>query len=87
MSFFQIMRINTKYNVLYVKGHNVPGPTHAYVRIYDTALNQKRTGDGHPKPMPTFYPEDSPEEIREEYFDDELFQFSQDSIKYEEEEQ
>ena len=37
--------------------------------------------------MPTYYPEDSKEEIPEEYFDEELFQFTDDSIKYEEEEQ
>ena len=77
------MRINTKYNILYLKGFNVAGPPHAYVRIYDTQIPSKQ----RTMPMPTYYPEDSTEEIPEEYFDEELFQFTNDSIVYADEEQ
>ena len=63
----------------------MPGPTHAYVRIYDSAFSKYRPLEGHSNPMPTFYPEDATEEIEEEYFDDDLFQFTEDSIKYLEE--
>ena len=80
------MRINTKYNILYVRGLNVCGPTHAYIRIYDSVLHKHRTAEGLNYPMPTYYPEDSTEEIPEEYFEDTLFQFTDDSIQYEEEE-
>ena len=83
--FLQILRMNTKYNILYVKGMNVPGPTHAYVRIYDTMLNHRKSVEGNTHPMPTYYPEDDSEEIQEEYFDNEIFQFTDDSIKYEDE--
>ena len=61
----------------------MPGPPHAYVRIYDTLV----AGKQHTMPMPTYYPEDSTEEIPEEYFDEELFQFTNDSIVYADEEQ
>lgn len=33
----EVMRINTKYNVIYVKGQCVPGLTGAYVYIFDAA--------------------------------------------------
>lgn len=50
------MRINTKYNVIYVKGPNIPGPPRSYVRILDTVLPLKRhLLDSNPPPMPTIY--------------------------------
>ncbi|KAL3858596.1 hypothetical protein ACJMK2_008868 [Sinanodonta woodiana] len=81
----KIWRIDTKYNVLYVTGYSVPGPTHGYVRVYDTVLKHKREHlieNGNPPPMPTFYPEDGKEPIPEEYLDDELFNFNNESISY-----
>ncbi|ELT91781.1 hypothetical protein CAPTEDRAFT_177551 [Capitella teleta] len=82
----KIWRMNTKYNVLYVMGGNLPGPNHCYVRIYDSQLPthvQQRAQK--PPPMPTFYPElDASEPIPEEIFDDELFEFTEPSIVYEE---
>ena len=38
---FQVVRINTKYNVLYVRGRAIPGETGAYVYIYDTNVTHK----------------------------------------------
>ncbi|XP_060080259.1 large ribosomal subunit protein uL3m-like [Ylistrum balloti] len=78
----KILRINTKYNVLYLKGH-LPGPVHCYTRIYDTALMFKRRDNVDGPPMPTFFSEDTSEQVEEEYFDDEIFQFSSPSIKFE----
>ncbi|XP_069112027.1 large ribosomal subunit protein uL3m-like [Argopecten irradians] len=80
----KIMRINTKYNILYLKGV-LPGPNHCYTRIYDTTLRKRRQEDGEGPPMPTFYNEDTSEELEEEYFDDDLFQFSSQSVNFEEE--
>lgn len=38
-------------------------------------------------PMPTWFPEDENEALAEELFDDELFQFTQPTITYEETQQ
>ena len=77
----RIWRVNTKYNVLYVMGQNIPGPTHCYVRIMDSQLrNRKRDRLEMPPPMPTYYPEDGP--VQEELFDDELHQFSDPTITF-----
>ncbi|CAC5419863.1 RP-L3 [Mytilus coruscus] len=81
----RILRINTKYNVLYVTG-TTPGGNHCYVRIMDTCLpNRRREIQNHP-PMPTFYPEDVKDPIEEEYFDETLFDFKEPSIEYIDEE-
>ncbi|ESO82772.1 hypothetical protein LOTGIDRAFT_108795 [Lottia gigantea] len=75
----KILRINTKYNVLYVKGQNIPGETHTFVRINDTVLPLRRKTE-NPPPMPTWYPEDESEQLAEEYFDEDLFQFTNESL-------
>lgn len=50
------MRINRKYNVIYVKGPNIPGPPRSYVRILDTMLPLKRRFlNENPPPMPTIF--------------------------------
>ncbi|CAD5110996.1 DgyrCDS347 [Dimorphilus gyrociliatus] len=81
----KIWRINYKYNVLYLTGPATPGPTHSYIRIYDTILpNLKKemtSKEVHP-PMPTAYPEDFSEGLPEEVFDDELFQFNDPTLMY-----
>lgn len=87
---FQIWRINTKYNILYISG-GVPGPNHGYVRIYDSraskhvTVRNENTQSDRPIPMPTFYSDDIKEPIPDEYFDEELYSFSDGSITYEEE--
>ena len=40
-TFLQVLRINTKYNVLYVQGKSIPGDTGAYVYVYDTNVTHK----------------------------------------------
>jgi len=80
-SILQIWRIDTKYNILYVHGQAVPGPTHCYVRIFDTSLFYRREAMLQTPPiMPTFFPGDEGENQDEELFDEELFQFNQPSI-------
>jgi len=81
----RIWRINTKYNVLYVHGQNVPGPNHCYVRVFDTTVRDRRdemAARQSPPPMPTFYRDDLTAPLPEELFHDELFQFTQDSILF-----
>lgn len=82
----QIWRIDTKYNILYVHGQAVPGPTHAYVRVFDTKLRyrrDKRLKAVVQKPaMPTFYLDDVEQPLLEELFADDLFQFNRPSITF-----
>ncbi|XP_050399033.1 39S ribosomal protein L3, mitochondrial [Patella vulgata] len=78
----KIWRVNTKYNVLYVTGQNVPGNTHGFVRVMDTKLPLRKPAPENPPPMPTWYPEDATEPIEEEYFDKDLFQFTEESVKF-----
>lgn len=75
--------MNTKYNIIYVHGQAVPGPTHCYVRIYDTILRYRREEMLKKPPiMPTFFPGDEAEALEEEIFDEGLFQFSQPTITF-----
>lgn len=52
------MRINTKYNVIWVKGHNIPGETNNYVYVYDTLLPLKKHVAA--PYFPTYFPGISP---------------------------
>jgi large subunit ribosomal protein L3 len=80
----KIWRIDTKYNILYVHGPGTPGPTHCYVRVFDTTLPNRRQRMVSPEtlPMPTFYPDDVSEPLPEEIFDKDLFQFSEPSVTF-----
>lgn len=81
----RIWRINSKYNILYVQGPAIPGPTHCYVRVNDSCLPKNRVNqvvDNHP-PFPTFYPEDLTEQLPEDRSHDELHNFAEPTIKFE----
>lgn len=81
----KIWRINTKHNVLYVHGCGIPGPTHCYVRLYDTLVvkhREKMVLD--PPYMPTHMPENSERgQLDEDVYDDQLFQLNQPTITFE----
>lgn len=78
----KIWRINTKYNVLYLQGPATPGPPHCFTRIYDTGHMGRRLEMASAPPMPTFYADDVKEPLPEEFFDKDLFQFTEPSIVY-----
>ena len=79
----KIWRINTKYNILYVHGQNVPGPTHCYVRFTDTKLFYRRDRlTALPPVMPTFYADDVTEPLPEEIFDEKLYKFTDPTIVF-----
>lgn len=80
--WLQIWRINTKYNVLYLQGPATPGPPHCFTRIYDTGHMGRRLEMVSAPPMPTFYADDVKEPLPEEFFDKDLFQFTEPSIVY-----
>jgi large subunit ribosomal protein L3 len=83
----KIWRINHKYNILYIQGPVIPGPTHCYVRIVDSCLPAHReliTKESHP-PFPTFYVDDSKalSKLNEEEFDKDLHKFTDSTITFE----
>jgi len=77
----KVWRVNTKYNVMWVSGPNIPGSTGSYVIVYDTCLpTRKVTEENHP-PFPTCF-QDEEENLPEEFYDDNLHAFSSPSIAY-----
>ncbi|XP_075212615.1 mitochondrial ribosomal protein L3 [Lycorma delicatula] len=81
----KILRINTKYNVIWVKGNAVPGETNSVVYIYDTLLPLKKF-TSKPPGFPTHFPEEDNEPLPEELYDDSIHYFENPSITYEVEE-
>ncbi|XP_052861066.1 39S ribosomal protein L3, mitochondrial-like [Anopheles cruzii] len=80
----QILRINRRHNVMWVRGSNIAGSTNGLVYVYDTILplrqhGAKRGPAGEP-PFPTARPTVNSDE--EEVWLDELQDFGQLSITY-----
>jgi large subunit ribosomal protein L3 len=75
----KIWRINTKYNVLYVSGQNIPGATNSIVYIYDTKLKTRQPAE--PVPFPTYF---GGGDIPENIFAKEIHEFSEPTIVYNE---
>ncbi|XP_034945669.1 39S ribosomal protein L3, mitochondrial [Chelonus insularis] len=76
----KILRINYKYNVMWVQGHNLPGETNNWITVYDTLLYHKRYTKTAPV-FPTFFPGDT--ELPEELYADEVHQFGAPTIELE----
>ncbi|KAM9307574.1 large ribosomal subunit protein uL3m [Gastrophryne carolinensis] len=75
----KVWRINTKHNIIYVNG-SVPGHSNCLVKITDTKLAVKQKGFEN-LPFPTFFA-DGAEELPEDLYDEEVFQFNEASVKY-----
>lgn len=75
----KIWRINTKYNVLYVSGQAIPGETNSIVTIYDTVLPLRQPKDALPFPTRI-----DAENLPEDIFDEEIHQFNEPSIMFNE---
>jgi large subunit ribosomal protein L3 len=64
----EIVRINTKYNVIYVKGPNFPGEIGNFLTIRDT-FSAPHRGKSHPDPhFPTHYPDEAEEPLPDDIF-------------------
>ncbi|GAB6030610.1 54S ribosomal protein L3 [Chamberlinius hualienensis] len=75
----KILRINTKYNVMWVMGPAVPGAVHSYCYIMDSRDKEKR----RPPPyFPTYYPEDHAEPLPVEMWDSEFHEFSDETLTF-----
>nr|XP_016942058.1 39S ribosomal protein L3, mitochondrial [Drosophila suzukii] len=77
----RVWRINTKYNVMWVQGSSVPGPTGGLVYIYDTILPLRRNKEA--PPFPTFYGET--QQGADDIWYEKVHSFKNESITYENE--
>ncbi|XP_030062324.1 large ribosomal subunit protein uL3m [Microcaecilia unicolor] len=75
----KVWRVNTKYNIIYVNGC-VPGHTNCLVKVKDSKLLAYREQNKN-LPFPTFFA-DGDEELPENLYDDQIFQFSEPSVTY-----
>ncbi|XP_011865764.1 PREDICTED: 39S ribosomal protein L3, mitochondrial [Vollenhovia emeryi] len=79
---YRILRINTKYNVIWVLGHNIPGETNTYCTIYDTLLPLRKSNAPN---FPTYLPSNAEESLPEELYVDDVHQFAEPTIEFKEE--
>ncbi|KAK2577456.1 hypothetical protein KPH14_003560 [Odynerus spinipes] len=80
---YRILRINTKYNVIWVMGHNIPGETNSYCYLYDTLLPRRKSDT--PPHFPTYLPELNKESMPEDMYADDVHPFKTPTIKFSEE--
>lgn len=81
----EVLRINTKHNVLWLKGSAIPGSVGSYVYLYDTLLRSKKKQKkklGIPAPhFPTFIEdEENSTALPEDLFHPDLHNLSEPSI-------
>ncbi|XP_032678492.1 39S ribosomal protein L3, mitochondrial [Odontomachus brunneus] len=79
----RILRINTKYNVMWVLGHNIPGETNNYCYIFDTIL-PLRKHQTTPY-FPTYFPSTTQESLPEEMYADDVHKFVDPTLEFKEE--
>ncbi|XP_074600181.1 mitochondrial ribosomal protein L3 [Brevipalpus obovatus] len=82
----EIMRINTKLNIIYVKGGSVPGENGNWVYIFDSKIFEKTPTIQKPPPFPTYFPEEE-EELPENLYHPDIHQFSDPTIIFQETEE
>ncbi|XP_078520001.1 large ribosomal subunit protein uL3m [Lissotriton helveticus] len=75
----KVWRVSTKHNTIYVNG-SVPGHTNCLVKVRDSGLPMYRNSKEN-LPFPTYFA-DGDEELPEDLFDEDLFQFNEPSITY-----
>lgn len=82
----RILRINTRYNVLYVKGR-IPGHVNTFVRISDTKCRKHRPQNEEEcqrmiGPFPTYQPDIEGGELPENIYAHDVFNFDEPSIEF-----
>ncbi|XP_076639720.1 mitochondrial ribosomal protein L3 [Colletes latitarsis] len=75
----KILRINTKYNVIWVLAQNVPGETNNMCYLYDSILPTKRISSPH---FPTYLPNTNEDTLPENIYDDEVHVFNDATIEF-----
>lgn len=81
----QILRVNTKHNVIWVQSPNLPGETNNLLYMYDTVLNHKLLKPEGKPYFPTYLPDIAEDPLEEEYSVDDLHLFDSPSLAFEEE--
>ncbi|KAI5736896.1 hypothetical protein M8J76_008236 [Diaphorina citri] len=80
----EVLRINTKYNVLYLKGTAIPGTVGSYVYLYDTILptkkKQKRKLGLPPVHFPTYIEQEDSAPLPEDLFHPDVHDLGEPSI-------
>lgn len=79
MPGLKVYRINTKYNLIYVRGPAVPGPTGAYVNIMDSRMPDKILTESKAPPFPTASLEEN-SKLDAELFSEEVHKASDPTI-------
>lgn len=86
MNGLEILRINTKLNIIWVKGQAVPGDNGDWVYLFDSKIVEKRaTIDNHP-PFPTYFSKDK-EDLPEDIYHTKIQPFDAPTIIFEETEE
>lgn len=80
----KILRINTKYNVIWVLAQNVPGETNTMCYLYDTILPTKKNTSPH---FPTYIPDENAATLPENLYADDVHPFTDPSIEFQPESQ
>ncbi|XP_029445196.1 39S ribosomal protein L3, mitochondrial [Rhinatrema bivittatum] len=75
----KVWRVNTKHNIIYVNG-SVPGHTNCLLKVRDSKLPAYQEQSKN-LPFPTFFA-DGDEELQEDLYDKEIFQFNEPSVSY-----
>lgn len=75
----KVWRVNTKHDIIYVNG-SVPGHTNCLVKVRDSKLPTCKEHNKNP-PFPTFFA-DGDEQLPEDLYDEEVFQFKDPSVTY-----
>ncbi|CAH0404949.1 unnamed protein product [Chilo suppressalis] len=75
----KILRVNTKYNVLWTLGVAIPGETGAMCYLFDTVLPLRKLKSS--PPFPTYFPSD---DLPVEYYDECVHPFSDPTLTFEE---
>ena len=75
----KILRVNTKYNVIWVLGPNVPGETNSFCYLYDSLLPTKRNTTPN---FPTFLPNDDEDTLPEDIYADDVHAFKDHTIEF-----
>ncbi|XP_012234007.1 large ribosomal subunit protein uL3m [Linepithema humile] len=79
----RILRINTKYNIIWVLGQNIPGETNTYCYMFDTILPLRRHKEA--PNFPTYLPSITEESLPEEMYADDVHRFIDPTIEFKEE--
>lgn len=79
MPGLKIYRVNTKYNLIYVRGPAVPGANGSYVNIMDSRMPKKTLDASNPPPFPTASLEEN-SKLDSELYDGEVHKASDPTI-------